>query len=126
MNFLGNLIWLVCGGFLSALGYAVTGLLFCATIIGIPFGWQCFKIAGFVLWPFGKTVESSPSSNGCLSLLFNIIWICTGGIYTALIHILFAFLLFITIIGIPFARKHLELAALSLAPFGKRIVYDND
>ena len=122
MNLLGNLIWLICGGLLSALGYAVAGVAFCVTIIGIPFGWQCFKIAVFVLWPFGKTIVDSQSSSGCLSLFFNIIWICTGGLYTALVHIVFAFLLFITIIGIPFARKHLELAALALAPFGKRIV----
>ena len=125
MNFLGNLIWLICGGLLSALGYAVAGVVFCVTIIGISFGWQCFKIAGFVLWPFGRTVINSPGSSGCISLLFNIIWICTGGLYTALVHLFFAFLLFITIIGIPFARKHIELAGLSLAPFGKRIEFND-
>ncbi len=122
MNLLGNLIWLIFGGFLSALGYVVAGLLFCLTIIGIPFGFQCFKIAGYVLLPFGRTVVSVPGSNGCLSTLFNIIWIFSGGLYTAFIHIIFGSLLFITIIGIPFARKHFELAALSLAPFGKDVV----
>ena len=122
MNFFGNLIWLICGGFLSALGYLVAGFAFCITVIGIPFGLQCFKIAGFVLWPFGKSIVHSQSSSGCLALLFNIIWICTGGLYTALVHLVFALLLFITIIGIPFARKHIELAGLALAPFGKTVV----
>ena len=124
MNFIGNIIWLICGGFLSALGYAVAGFVFCITIIGIPFGLQCFKIAAFVLFPFGKKVVHSQSGSGCLSVLFNIIWICTGGLYTAFIHLVFAFLLFITIIGIPFARKHIELAGLALAPFGKSVVND--
>ena len=122
MNLIGNLIWLVFGGFLSALGYAIAGFLFCCTIIGIPFGLQCFKIAIFVLFPFGRTVVSLPGSNGCLSTLFNIIWVLSGGLYTAFIHIVFGLLLFITVIGIPFARKHFELAALSFAPFGKDIV----
>ena len=122
MNALGNLIWLIFGGFLSALGYFVMGFVFCVTIIGIPFGFQCFKIGMFVLWPFGKRVVTKPSSGGCLSLLFNIIWIFTGGLYTAFIHLVFAFLLFITIIGIPFGRQHLKLVELTLAPFGKDIV----
>lgn len=123
MSLLGNLIWLFCGGFLSALGYAVTGFAFCCTIVGIPFGIQCFKIAGFVLFPFGKKVISTSGNTGCLSTLFNIIWIFTGGLYTAFVHVIFGALLFLTIIGIPFARKHFELAALSLAPFGKDVVY---
>ncbi len=123
MNLPGNLIWLIFGGFLSALGYAVAGFVFCCTIIGIPFGIQCFKIAGFVLLPFGKTVISTSGSAGCLFTLFNIIWIFSGGLYTAFIHVVFGALLFITIIGIPFARKHFQLAALSLAPFGKDIVH---
>ncbi len=122
MNLLGNLIWLICGGFLSAIGYAVAGLIFCFTIIGIPFGMQCFKIAGYVLLPFGRTVVSAPGSTGCLSTLFNIIWIFSGGLYTAAIHILFGMFLLITIVGIPLARKHFELAGLSLAPFGKDVV----
>ena len=123
MNFLGNIIWLICGGFLAALGYLVGGLVLCCTIIGIPFGLQCFKIAALELMPFGSRVESSGSSVGCLSLLFNIIWLIFGGLYTAVVHLVFAFLLAITIIGIPFARQHLKLMELSLMPFGKRVVY---
>ncbi len=122
MNMIGNLIWLICGGFLSALGYFVMGFVFCISIIGIPFGIQCFKIGILVLFPFGKKVVTTPSSGGCLTLLFNLIWIVTGGLYTACIHLVFAVLLFITIIGIPFGRQHLKLAELTLAPFGKTIV----
>src|SRR5215471_1319413 len=122
MNTLGNLVWLLCGGFFTALGYFVMGFVFCVSIIGIPFGIQCFKIGMLELWPFGKRVVTTSSSGGCLSLLFNIIWILTGGIYTALVHLVFAVLLFITVIGIPFGRQHLKLVELTLAPFGKTIV----
>jgi uncharacterized membrane protein YccF (DUF307 family) len=122
MNFIGNVIWLIFGGFFSALGYLIGGLLLCFTIIGIPFGIQCFKIAGLELMPFGRKVVSNGYSGGCLSTIFNIIWILTGGLYTAIIHLVFALLLAITIIGIPFAKQHLKLMELSFAPFGKDVV----
>jgi uncharacterized membrane protein YccF (DUF307 family) len=122
MNFIGNLIWLVFGGFAAALGYIVGGFVLCLTIIGIPFGLQCFKIAGLVLWPFGKRVVSTGNGMGCLSLFFNIIWLLCGGLYTAVVHLFFAALLFLTIIGIPFARQHLKLMELSLMPFGKQVL----
>jgi uncharacterized membrane protein YccF (DUF307 family) len=122
MNLIGNLIWLIFGGLAAALGYIVGGFLLCLTIVGIPFGLQCFKIAGLVLWPFGRQVVSRESGTGCLSILFNIIWLLCGGLYTALVHLLFAALLFITIIGIPFARQHLKLMEISLMPFGKQVI----
>jgi uncharacterized membrane protein YccF (DUF307 family) len=122
MNFIGNIIWLICGGFFAALGYLIGGILLCCTIIGIPFGIQCFKIASLELMPFGRRVESTPGGGGCLSLICNIIWLFTGGLYTAIIHLVFAFILAITIIGIPFAKQHLKLMELSLMPFGKRVV----
>jgi uncharacterized membrane protein YccF (DUF307 family) len=122
MDLLGNLIWLIFGGLLSAIGYFFGGLILCFTIIGIPFGLQCFKIAGLVLMPFGKKVISTGSSGGCLTVLFNIVWILTGGLYTAVIHLVFGVLLCLTVIGIPFGRQHFKLADLSLAPFGKEVV----
>jgi len=122
MNILGNLIWLIFGGFFSALGYFVVGFMFCISIIGIPFGLQCFKIGILTLSPFGKQVVTTPSSGGCLTLLFNLIWIVTGGLYTACMHLIFALLLFITVIGIPFGRQHLKLLELTLTPFGKKVV----
>lgn len=123
MNLIGNLIWLIFGGFFAALGYIFGGFILCCTIIGIPFGLQCFKIAGVVLWPFGKKIVPAPGGMGCLSLVCNIIWLLCGGLYTAIIHLVFAVILTITIIGIPFARQHLKLVELSLMPFGKQILY---
>lgn len=122
MNFIGNIIWLVFGGFLAALGYITGGLVLCVTIIGIPFGLQCFKLAAFVLWPFGSKVVYTNRSGGCLQTLGNIIWLLCGGIWTALAHLFFGILLCLTIIGIPFGKKHFELIELSMMPFGKDIV----
>ncbi len=121
-NFLGNIIWLVFGGLISALGYFVGGLVLCVTIVGIPFGLQCFKIGAVVLAPFGREIVSSSNNTGCLSLLFNIIWLLCGGIWTVISHIVFGVLLFITIIGIPFARQHFKLVEISLMPFGKKVL----
>jgi uncharacterized membrane protein YccF (DUF307 family) len=122
MNIIGNLLWLLFGGLFSAMGYFIGGIAFCLTIIGIPFGVQCFKIGGLVLWPFGKKIITHERANGCLYTLFNILWIFTGGWYTALVHLFFGVLLSITIIGIPFGRQHFKLAGLSLTPFGKDVV----
>jgi uncharacterized membrane protein YccF (DUF307 family) len=122
MNTIGNLIWLLFGGLISAIGYVVGGFALCLTIIGIPFGFQCFKLAAFVLWPFGRRAVGTAASDGCLTLILNIIWLLTGGIWIAITHIVFGLLLFITIIGIPFARQHFKLVEISLMPFGKTIV----
>lgn len=122
MNFIGNLIWLICGGFFAAVGYIFGGFVLCLTIVGIPFGLQCFKLAGLVLWPFGKRIVATHNGMGCLGLLCNIIWLLCGGLYTAVVHLVFAFLLCITITGIPFARQHLKLVELSLMPFGRQVV----
>ena len=121
MNLPGNLIWLIFGGLFSALGYFFGGILLCVTVVGIPWGLQCFKLAGLVLWPFGKEVVSSSSNTGCLSTLFNIVWLLSGGLYTALVHVVFGLLLTLTIIGIPFARQHFKLIEISMMPFGKTI-----
>jgi len=122
MNFLGNLIWLIFGGFLAALGYFVGGIVLCITIVGIPFGLQCFKLAGLVLWPFGKQVVSNTKDTGCLSVFANIIWILVGGIGVTVTHLVMGCLLYITIIGIPWGRQHFKLLEISLMPFGKKII----
>jgi uncharacterized membrane protein YccF (DUF307 family) len=122
MNTLGNLIWLLFGGFFSALGYVIGGFILCCTIVGIPFGLQCFKLASFILWPFGREAVSTSSSGGCFVTLLNIIWILFGGLWVAIVHVVFGLLLCITIIGIPFGRQHFKLVEISLMPFGKRIV----
>lgn len=122
MNLIGNLVWILCGGFFSALGYFVGGLVLCCTIIGIPFGIQCFKLAGLVLAPFGRQVVDEPGDWGCLTLLANLIWLLCGGLYTAFVHLFFGLLLAITIIGLPFAAQHFKLIGISLMPFGKKIL----
>lgn len=122
MNFFGNLIWLIFGGLLAALGYFFGGIALCITIIGVPWGLQCFKLAGLVLWPFGKTVVSTSDNMGCLNIFFNLIWILCGGLYVAIVHIVMGAILCLTIIGIPWGKQHFKLVEISLMPFGKRII----
>lgn len=123
MNLLGNLIWLIFGGLLAAICYFFGGLVLCVTIIGIPWGLQCFKLAAFIAMPFGLKVVSDSSQSGCLSILANIVWIICGGLASAIIHVVMGLLLSITIIGIPWGRQHFKLVEISLMPFGKRVVY---
>ena len=122
MNFFGNIIWLIFGGIITAIEYLISSLVMMITIVGIPFGLQTLKLAWLALWPFGKKVVSHERSGGCLYIVFNILWILIGGIWISLTHLLFGLLLFITIIGIPFARQHFKLASLALTPFGKDVV----
>jgi len=119
MNFIGNIVWLILGGMVIALVYYIVGLLFCLTIIGIPFGFQLFKLGTFSLWPFGTQVIEGKDSIGCTNLFMNILWIILGWWEIALMHIFFGFILCITIIGIPFGMQHFKMAGLSLLPFGK-------
>ena len=121
-NLLGNLIWLIFGGLMAAVGYFIGGIVLCITVIGIPWGLQCFKLAELVLWPFGKKVVSDGTNGGCLGLVCNLIWIFFGGLYTAIVHIVMGFVLCLTIIGIPWGRQHFKLIEISLMPFGKKIV----
>lgn len=121
MNLIGNIIWLVFGGILVFLEYMIAGLVLCLTIIGIPFGIQCFKIGMLALFPFGQQVREVSGDTGCLSTVFNVIWIVIGGIWIALTHLVFGIILAITIIGLPFAKQHFKLMSLSLTPFGKEV-----
>lgn len=121
MNLPGNLLWLIFGGFFAALGYFFGGIMLCVTVVGIPWGLQCFKLAGLVLFPFGRQVVSNSNDMGCLTILCNIVWLLCGGLYTAVMHVVFGLLLTITIIGIPFARQHFKLIEISMMPFGKTI-----
>ena len=122
MSLLGNILWILLGGgILLFLEYLIAGLLLCVTIIGVPFGIQAMKLSLLALLPFGREVVRSPAAPGCLSVIMNVLWILVGGIWIALTHIVFALLCAITIIGIPFARQHMKLAALALAPFGASV-----
>ena len=122
MKFIGNIIWLIFGGLLISLYYAVMGLVFCITIVGIPFGLQLFKMAGLALWPFGHDVMPGSNDGGCLSLIMNIIWIVFGGIEIALMHVGLGIAFCITIVGIPFGLQHFKMVLLALVPFGKTIM----
>ncbi len=126
MRILANMVWLLFGGIVIAIEYTISSILLMITIVGIPFGMQTLKLAGLALWPFGKRVVTHDRSNGCIYIFFNVFWILVGGIWIALSHFIFGLLFYITIIGIPFGKQHMKLAALSLNPFGKDIVGRND
>ena len=121
MNFIGNILWLLLGGLIISFYYALMGLLFCITVIGIPFGLQLFKIAGLALWPFGHEVTAGSNDSGCLSIAMNIIWIIFGGIEIAMLHVWFGIICCLTIVGIPFGLQHFKMTLLALVPFGKQI-----
>ncbi len=121
MSTFGNLIWLIFGGLIAALGYIIAGLVLCLTIVGIPFGMQSIKIGISSLTPFGKEVVESDNANSTLRVIFNIIWLVLFGWEIALAHLLSAIVLAITIIGIPFAKQHIKLIPLALFPFGREL-----
>lgn len=119
MSVIGNILWIVLGGGIFLfLEYLIGGIILCATIVGIPFGVQAFKLSLLALLPFGREITSSRSSPGCLSVVMNILWILCGGIFVAATHLIFGILCAITIIGIPFAKQHMKLATLAATPFG--------
>lgn len=118
MGCLGNLLWVVCGGFISGLSWVLAGCLWCISIVGIPVGLQCFKFAALSFFPFGKDVEYG---GDMVSLIVNIIWIVISGIPLAIEHAVFGCILCITVVGIPFGMQHFKLAKLALMPFGATV-----
>ena len=119
MKFIGNVLWFIFGGIVMGLGWFLAGCLWCITIIGIPVGRQCFKLAGLSFFPFGKRVEYG---GGAVSLLLNIIWLIVSGIPLAIASVTCGLVYCITIIGIPFGKQCFKLAKLSLMPFGASVV----
>lgn len=119
MSLLGNVIWLIFGGFFAGLGYIIGGLSLCLTIIGIPFGVQTIKIGVATMTPFGREIVEVENSNETLALIFNVIWVVLFGWEIAIAHLVSAAILAITIIGIPFAAQHMKLLSLSIWPFGR-------
>ncbi|MCR5442840.1 MAG: YccF domain-containing protein [Sphaerochaetaceae bacterium] len=115
MSLLGNILWFIFGGFLSGLGWIIAGIIWCVTIVGIPIGMQCFKLAGLSFMPFGKQVEYG---GGAVSFIVNVLWFIISGIELAIGNFLLGCLLCITIVGIPFGKQFFKIAKLSLAPFG--------
>lgn len=118
MGCLGNLLWFLFGGAISGLSWCLVGCLWCITVIGIPVGVQCFKIAGLTFFPFGKEVQYG---GGAGSLILNIIWLILSGLPLALEHLVFGLVLCVTIVGIPFGLQQFKLAKLALMPFGTEV-----
>lgn len=116
-----NIIWLVLAGFWLAVGYVIAGLLCCLLIVTIPFGVASFRIAGYVLWPFGREMIRKPGA-GVGAGLLNVIWFVVAGWWLALGHLFTAAALAVTIIGIPMAWANLKLIPISLVPFGREVV----
>lgn len=120
LSLIGNIIWIIFGGLFEAIGWVIAGIILSITIIGIPFGLQCFKIAGVQLAPFGKEIVNI--NNNGTNLIMNIIWIIFFGWEIALMNLISALIFAITIIGLPFAKQNLKLAKVSLFPFGKEVI----
>ena len=118
MNLLLNLIWLILGGFIVVLAYLLGGIVMCITIIGIPFGFQCFKLAGLALAPFGREIYETEPPGGALAVILNILWLVLVGLGLAVFHLVIALALGVTIIGLPLAMQHLKMTRLALLPFG--------
>ncbi len=119
MSLLGNIIWLIFGGFLTGLGYIIGGLALCLTIIGIPFGLAAMKLGVAALLPFGRDIVRTESAGSTVNMVLNIIWVLVWGWTLALNHLFWALILAISIIGIPFALQHWKLIPLALFPFGR-------
>lgn len=119
MSLIGNLLWLVLGGLVTSALYILFGLLFCITIIGIPFGVQLIKIGLYAFCPFGREMVFEKGEPGCLSIVGNVLWIVLGWWEVALLHLGCGLLFCITIVGIPFGMKHFKIAKLSIFPFGQ-------
>ena len=122
MRLLGNIIWFLIGGLILGLAWALVGLLWCLTILGIPVGVQCFKFAGLSFFPFGRDVYYH---GGGGSLILNILWLIFGGLEIAVVALVIGLIFTVTIIGIPFGKQCFKIAKLALMPFGSSIV-DSD
>lgn len=118
MRLIGNILWVLFGGLILSVLWAIIGLIWCCTLIGIPIGVQCFKCASLVLWPFGRNVIFS---NSMFNFLLNIIWIALFGWELATISCVVGMLWCITVVGIPFGTQCFKFAHLALTPFGARI-----
>ncbi len=125
MRFILNVIWLVFGGLILALGYVIAGIICCILIITIPFGIASFRIASYALWPFGRTTVRNPTA-GVASVIGNVIWVIVAGWWLALGHLVSGIAQCITIIGIPLGLANFKLIPVSLFPLGVQIVDVDD
>ena len=126
LRFIGNVIWLLLAGFTMCIAYLLAGLLMAITIIGIPFAIASWRLAFFVIWPFGRVAVHDPDRVPGVSMIANVLWFILAGWWLALGHLLTGVLLCLTIIGIPFGIQSFKLAGLALAPLARRIVPADD
>ncbi len=119
MRTLGNILWFLFGGLIGGLAWTLAGCIWCITIIGIPFGLQCFKFASLAFFPFGKDVVYG---GGSISFLANIIWLIFFGWEMALGYLALGAAWCITIVGIPVGMQCFKMAKLSLMPFGADVI----
>lgn len=118
MKTLGNIIWVVFGGWLVALEYLVAAVSLMVTVVGIPFGWQLLKIAWLSLLPFGNEFERAEAEFPVTRWFFNIIWLIFFGLMIVASHLVLGLLFSLTIVGLPFGIQHFKLAKVALWPFG--------
>ncbi|MCW2497884.1 YccF domain-containing protein [Jatrophihabitans sp.] len=121
MKTLLNLLWLVLSGLWMAIAYVLFGILACILIITIPFGIASFRIAGYALWPFGRTVIRRDDA-GVASAIGNLVWLVFAGVWLAIGHLVTGLLLCLTIIGIPLGVANFKMVPISLTPLGRQIV----
>lgn len=117
MKVIGNILWIIFTGLYSAIAYFLLGIVWCITIIGIPFGKQCFKFARLAIWPFGSTVDTNFGKHP----IANVLWIIFGGLEMAIAFAFIGVVWCITIVGIPFGKQCFKFAKLSFMPFGAQI-----
>lgn len=122
MRVLLNLIWLIFAGIELAVAYVVGGLVMMVTIVGIPFGVQAFKLAGFALWPFGRAVVPISEGSGAFTALGNLLWLVSVGWWLAAAHVIFGLVLCLTLIGIPMGIASFKMVGMAFVPFGRKIV----
>ncbi len=126
MRLILNIIWLVLSGLWMAIGYVLAAAVMAITIIGIPFAAQSLKLAGYALWPFGRTIIPSRTRHKSLSVVGNVLWFVLAGWWLALGHLVTGIVLCVTIIGIPLGVASFKMAGAALVPFGKEIVRVKD
>ncbi|WP_115727636.1 YccF domain-containing protein [Actinomyces culturomici] len=123
MRTLLNIIWFLFGGFWLWLAYIFFGVLACLFVVTIPAGVACFRIAQYVVWPFGKRVVELPSA-GAGSALMNVVWFFVAGLWLAIGHVATALAQSLTIVGIPVAIANIMMIPVTCFPFGKAVVTD--
>jgi len=128
IRFVLNVLWFVFGGWISGLLWLLGGAVLAITVVGLPWAFAAWRIASYSFWPFGREIVWRDQiaglgdiGTGPVGLVLNVVWFVFAGWYIALSHLLIAVAEFVSIIGIPFALKDLELAKLALAPVGRTI-----